>query len=229
MSTLYLVRHGQASFGTADYDRLSTNGERQVAWLRDHWQASGETFDAIYAGSLRRQRHTAEILAQPQQLPVHEQPSFNEYDADALLRHRNRRGQLAYLTPSMLESGRLEPRAFQRELEATGLDWIAGRLDEAPTETWQSFRTRVGMGLRAIMASEGRSRRIVVCTSAGVIGAALAEVMGLPDLEALKLSWAVHNASVTRLHYDDTRVSMTAFNAVPHLEHPERRALITFR
>ncbi len=34
MSTLYLVRHGQASFGSDDYDRLSDAGRRQVALLR---------------------------------------------------------------------------------------------------------------------------------------------------------------------------------------------------
>lgn len=229
MSTLFLVRHGQASFGSADYDRLSDHGEQQVAWLRDHWRASGERIDAIYAGTLRRQKHTAKIIADAQPLPVHERAEFDEYDADALLRHRATLGALEHLTPSMLAAGKLDPRAFQRELEATGRDWISGRLDAAPTETWAAFRSRVGAGLRALMASEGRSRRIVVCTSAGVIGAAVAEVMGLADIEALKLSWAVHNASITRLHYDHDRVSMTAFNAVPHLEQPDRRELITFR
>jgi broad specificity phosphatase PhoE len=79
------------------------------------------------------------------------------------------------------------------------------------------------------MASEGRARRLVVCTSAGVIGAAVAEVMNLSDHEALKISWAVHNSSITRLQYDTSRVSLTAFNAVPHLERPGHRELITFR
>ena len=32
MSTLYLIRHGQASYGQADYDRLSARGE-VPAWL----------------------------------------------------------------------------------------------------------------------------------------------------------------------------------------------------
>ena len=229
MSTLLLVRHGQASFGTTDYDRLSANGERQVALLRDHWLATGETFDAIYAGTLRRQRHTAQIIAATQNLTVTERAEFDEYDADSLLRQRAALGALEHLSAASLAAGHLEPRAFQRELEATGLDWVSGRLDAGAKETWPTFRGRVGRGLRALMASEGRSRRLVVCTSAGVIGAAVAEVMNLSDHEALKISWAVHNSSITRLQYDTTRVSLTAFNAVPHLERPGHRELITFR
>ena len=30
MSAVYLIRHGQASFGAADYDRLSERGEQQA-------------------------------------------------------------------------------------------------------------------------------------------------------------------------------------------------------
>ena len=40
MGTLYLVRHGQASFGTDDYDLLSELGVRQCErlgeWFREH-------------------------------------------------------------------------------------------------------------------------------------------------------------------------------------------------
>mgnify|MGYP003339533863 FL=1 len=63
MSTLYLVRHGQASFGTPDYDRLSETGVRQVELLRQHLQALDDLPHAVYSGSLKRQRHTARILA----------------------------------------------------------------------------------------------------------------------------------------------------------------------
>jgi broad specificity phosphatase PhoE len=229
MSTLYLVRHGQASFGSEDYDRLSQTGVQQVEWLRDHWQTIDERLDAIYAGRLRRQRHTAEILAAPAGSAVTTLAQFDEYDADRLLRHAAESGQLQHVTTEMLMSRRFDARSFQRELEATGLAWIDGRLHAAGGESWREFRTRVGDGLRELVRREGRARRIAVCTSAGVIGAAVGEVLGLSDHETIKLSWAVHNSSVTRLHYDDRRLSLSAFNIVPHLEHPQRRALVTFR
>jgi hypothetical protein len=34
---------------------------------------------------------------------------------------------------------------------------------------------------------------------------------------------------VTRIQYDGARTSLLSFNTVPHLEHPERRSLLTYR
>ncbi|NDB25614.1 MAG: histidine phosphatase family protein, partial [Gammaproteobacteria bacterium] len=47
MSTIHLIRHGQASFGAADYDRLSSLGEQQVEHLRDHYARIRQPVDAI--------------------------------------------------------------------------------------------------------------------------------------------------------------------------------------
>ena len=52
---------------------------------------------------------------------------------------------------------------------------------------------------------------------------------GSNDTGALKLSWSIHNASITRLQYDGDRVSLHSFNAVPHLERAELRPLLTYR
>jgi broad specificity phosphatase PhoE len=41
MGTLYLVRHGQASFGADDYDQLSELGGAGVR-LGEHWRAQGQ-------------------------------------------------------------------------------------------------------------------------------------------------------------------------------------------
>ncbi len=58
MTTVVLVRHGQASFGEANYDRLSPLGERQAIALGQHWQAGDFSADRAYSGSLQRQRKT---------------------------------------------------------------------------------------------------------------------------------------------------------------------------
>ncbi|ONH26107.1 histidine phosphatase family protein [Pseudofrankia asymbiotica] len=59
MSVIYLVRHGQASFGTADYDVLSELGYRQAALVGAELRARGVRADLAVAGTLRRQRGTA--------------------------------------------------------------------------------------------------------------------------------------------------------------------------
>lgn len=228
MSTLYLIRHGQASFGTADYDRLSPTGMQQVAHLREHLQASAGLPEQLFSGRLRRQRETAAILAGDAQVALEVHPAFDEYDADALLRLH---AAAAPGSHAATEHGTasVDPRAFQRRLESAGLAWVEGVLDDHCPETWATFRARVARGLESLMAREGRGRRWAVCTSAGVIGAAVGHVLGLADREALRLSWSIHNASITRLQYDGSRVSLLTFNAVPHLEQPGRLGMITYR
>ena len=87
MSELVFVRHGQASFGAASYDALSERGFEQVRELARHWLEMGESFQAIYSGTLQRQRETAAELAPvvkdqaaPQRLK-----SLNEYHGDPLI------------------------------------------------------------------------------------------------------------------------------------------------
>jgi broad specificity phosphatase PhoE len=79
------------------------------------------------------------------------------------------------------------------------------------------------------MRRSGRGRRIAVCTSAGVIGAAVGHVLGLDDRQALSLSWSVYNASLTVVLYDGRRASVSSFNTLPHLERPGLQRLVTYR
>ena len=58
MAELVLVRHGQASFGADDYDKLSELGWRQSRWLGEHFARRGAAFDLVVRGSLRRHAET---------------------------------------------------------------------------------------------------------------------------------------------------------------------------
>ena len=89
MSELVLVRHGQATFGADTYDQLSELGFEQVRKLAAHWRETGESFDNLYCGSLRRQRETAAelrgLVSDEGECPRID-PAFNEYDGDPLIR-----------------------------------------------------------------------------------------------------------------------------------------------
>ena len=63
MSVIYLIRHGQASFGTDNYDQLSAVGREQSTLLGNYFAALGEPIDRIYTGTLSRQRETAQLIA----------------------------------------------------------------------------------------------------------------------------------------------------------------------
>jgi broad specificity phosphatase PhoE len=229
VSTLYLIRHGQASFGSDDYDRLSADGCEQVALLGNHLRALGTLPDALWCGGLRRQQDTARILAAGTGLDPQVDPAFDEYRAEPLIRGWLARQGDAGIEPWQVAPQRAPAREYQRMLEAAGLAWIRGELDDEAHERWPAFRARVGNGLDALMQRAGRGRRIAVCTSAGVIGAAVGHVLGLDDRQALGLSWSLHNASLTVVLFDARRASVSSFNTLPHLEKPGLQRLVTYR
>ena len=88
MGTLYLVRHGQASFGADNYDQLSPLGRQQAVRLGEYWRSSGQRFDAVLLGTLRRHTQTLEGIAEglPGLPPAIALPGLNEYDSLALIR-----------------------------------------------------------------------------------------------------------------------------------------------
>jgi len=230
MSTLFLIRHGQASFGSANYDRLSDDGREQVARLREHLRALGRPLDGLWCGSLRRQLDTAAILAEGSALQPQVDAAFDEYRAEPLIQGwlaRQPQGSVDATVPAAPQS--VTTREYQRLLEAAGRAWVRGEIDDAAHERWPDFRARVTRGLQGLMRSAGRGRRVALCTSAGVIGAAVGHVLGLEDRQALALSWSLHNASLTVVLFDAQRASLASFNGVPHLERPGLDGLITYR
>jgi broad specificity phosphatase PhoE len=231
MSTLYLVRHGQASFGTDNYDQLSTLGREQVALLGQFFVEGGEKIDRIYSGSLQRQRETAQIIAAALGAtdPIIIDHAFDEYDSDVILRRF-----AASLTPTELtEAGwpglKTDRRRFQFFLERAARAWVEARIEAEDMLPWHGFHGRIKSALETIMAKEGRSKTLVLSTSGGVIGTIVAHVLGLSNHMGVELNWAVHNASITRLIYSSEKVSLSMFNALPHLEREGRRQLITYR
>jgi broad specificity phosphatase PhoE len=231
MSTIYLVRHGQASFGTDNYDQLSATGREQVQLLAEFFLESGEKIDRIYSGTLQRQRETAEIIANAIGIsePVVIDPAFDEYDGDVILRCF-----AESLAPAELEAAgwpalKSDRRKFQLFLERAARAWVDARIQAEDMLPWHGFLGRITAGLANIMRTEGRSKTLILSTSGGVIGTSVAHVLGLSNHMGVELNWAVHNASITRLIYNADKVTLSMFNALPHLEREGRRHLITYR
>jgi broad specificity phosphatase PhoE len=232
MSTLYLVRHGQASFGTANYDRLSDTGREQVKRLAEYFAGGVERIDAIYSGTLVRQRETAQIIAAALGSPALEatvEPALDEYDGDAILREYAKS-----LTAEQLEAAgwpalKTDRRKFQLFLERGARAWVDAQLEAHDLLPWKGFHGRIVAALDDIMRTQGRSKTLIVSTSGGVIGSIVAHVLGLSHHAGFDLNWAVHNASITRLIYSADKVSLSMFNGLPHLDCAGRRELITYR
>ncbi len=236
MSTLYMIRHGQASFGQADYDRLSSKGEQQARIVARHLGRLNTAFDAVYTGTLTRQQQTARAMLSAyrenrKSMPAPQAiPELDEYDAAGLWRHLRvavltRHPELA-VAPEQLHQ---DPRAFQQLFSRIVQSWIAGDHPSNGLESWAAFRRRVRQGISGIMQTEGAGRQIAVFTSAGPVAVAVQMATAIPDDRCADLSWQVLNASITRFRYDTERFTLAGFNDVAGLALEGGAALLTYR
>lgn len=237
MGVLVLVRHGQASLFSDDYDRLSALGERQARLLGEHWVARGERFDRMIAGPRRRQVGTARIVAEvyreagvdlPEPEVVHD---FDEMHAEELLRAKlpslvEEHPSLRALVEGLGEVRGPEDalRRFQKIFESVMRLWIEGAIDAPEIEPWSAFCTRVAGAIDALR--ELRGARIAAFTSGGTIAASMRHALELSDRKTLDLASVVRNASITELAVSRGRVTPVVFNAIPHLSDP---ATVTHR
>ena len=240
MSTLVLVRHGQACAFSDDPDRLSELGWEQARILGRYWAARNTRFDAVFRGTLRRQRETLEAVAQeyrhqgvafPEAVVL---PGLNEYDAQDLVKDIAPR--IAELdaafsplwTAWQAESGGPEEnRRFQLMFEALVSRWIGGQLSGHGLEPWEEFQRRVDGALGQIRERGGRGTRLAAFTSGGPIGVAVQSCLGAPPMAALQLNWRVRNSSLTTFLFSGSRISVDAFNELPHLV--DKPSVVTFR
>ncbi|HSX69637.1 MAG TPA: histidine phosphatase family protein [Pseudomonas sp.] len=236
MGSIYLIRHGQASFGADDYDVLSPLGVRQAEVLGEHLAELGIVFDRCLSGSLRRQQHTASAALQrcvaaglnAPELEI--DPAFNEFDAEAVIRN---------LLPAMLpeEPDALEilrhPKenraAFQHLFARIIRRWVSGQYDEPGHASWQGFVDTVHGGLQRLLAHAERGHNIAVFTSGGTITALLHALTGVPAEKAFELNWQIVNTSLSRLIFRGDEATLASFNSRVHLELLKTPELITYR
>ncbi|PHX37179.1 phosphoglycerate mutase [Pseudomonas sp. NZIPFR-PS5] len=236
MGSIYLIRHGQASFGADDYDVLSPTGFRQSEILGAHLAQLGLNFDRCISGALFRQRHTAEtVIAQLNAAglvtpELETDIAFNEFNAEGVIRA---------LLPAMLDE---EPDAFeimrdaankraefQRLFAAIIRRWLVGDHDAAALQSWQAFVEQVEAGLSSILDSAGPSDRIAVFTSGGTITALLHLITQMPATQAFELNWHIVNTSLNHVKFREREVSLASFNSYAHLQLMKAPELITYR
>ena len=208
MSTLVLVRHGQAKPFEKNSDCLSETGEQQAVRLGAYWREHNIRFDEVYTGTMLRHTRTAELAGFDK---FEQRAEFNEYNADGILRAH----------PEFVPA--TDNRQLQRAFEAAMPLWIAGTLEAPGLETWREFHGRVTRGLQAIAGAESARRRVVVFTSGGPIGIAVQTVLQAPEAMAIEVNWRIRNCSLTEFLFKRDRISLEAFNATPHLKE------VTFR
>jgi len=240
VSTLILVRHGQASFGASNYDKLSEKGIAQSMALAEYWVRNGLALDAAFSGAQERQNRTMEIVRElclQEGLPFPEpeiRPAFNEYDADGIMRLfiprlLDEHPELAELIDriSLQGYGSTEGRkAFQEAFGIVMGHWLTEGDALEGVETWDHFRTRVVKGIEAIRAEYGTGKAVAVFTSGGPVAAVLQYALQISDRLALDLGWVIKNGSLTEFRFTGDRFTLFGFNMTPHYLD---ESLITYR
>lgn len=219
MAELILVRHGQASFGADDYDKLSELGWRQSRWLGEHFAARGAAFDRVVRGSLRRHAETLAGIAEGmgRALEGGEDARLNEYDSHALLN--------AHLKGDPMPKGE-DRREHFRILREALYAWTEGSLAGAPHEPFAEFRGRVLGALGDLR--RGAAKRVLVVSSGGPISTILADVLGMPLRGVVDLNLQTRNTGITELQAGASRIHCVSFNNVPHLDRPDRAGALTY-
>lgn len=222
MGTLYLVRHGQASFGAADYDQLSELGARQCERLGTWFASHGLRFDAVLRGTLRRQAQSLAAIEAGLGVAhdaVQVRSALDEYDMDALLRAHDAAPLPPADTPEQV-------RAHFRRLREALLAWMAGRTQPAGMPAHAQFQAAIVAVLDAVRTQHA-SGTVLAVSSGGPIAHAVGHVLGLAPEAVVELNLHLRNSSVCELRVTPKRLSLVTFNNLTHLDAAECREWIT--
>lgn len=234
MPTILLLRHGQASFGAADYDVLSPLGERQAQAVDAELQRRATTIGHVACGTMRRQRET---LAGLSELPAPViDPRLNEYSADDILAahttssYRQDAPDDAQIvaTGDSPEERAAASRAFQDVLDDGLRAWIAAGSGGPAAEPFPMFAGRVRAALEQTSEQLSSGETALVCTSSGVISAACTTLLALPDEAFLTFNRVTVNAGITTIALGRRGATLVSFNEHGHLL-AGGRSLLSYR
>lgn len=212
MPAIYLLRHGQASFGSQDYDQLSELGVEQSGLLGRALRGAGIRADAVYCGSMKRHAQTAGacLAAMGAGRDWRTDAGFDEFDhLDVIGAHRPDLDSMSSLVRHL--AAEADPkRAFQSLFDAALADWIPGGGEYR--ESWLAFQARVMAALERVAEGLGPGGSALVFTSGGVISAAAQALVGFPPARMPAFNANLANAAITRIVSGRRGLRMVSLN-----------------
>ncbi|MFT7587842.1 MAG: broad specificity phosphatase PhoE [Limisphaerales bacterium] len=234
MSQIYFIRHGQASAGEANYDKLSTKGEEQSSILGQFLSSKGIQFDKIFTGPLERQVNTCAIAGSHFESIHFPKPMI----LDGLKEHHGFRAmkkvlpdlvntnlQVKYWVDEMNDKPELAHKNGMRIFKLFMEGWTSGKIMVPEVQTWIDFRTEVKKALHLLLDEVKKGENAAVFTSGGTISAIMAEALSIKDdTKIASLNYSLKNTSISNFFYSANEFNLGSFNETPHL--PEE--MITF-
>jgi broad specificity phosphatase PhoE len=221
MGTLYLVRHGQASFGADDYDQLSALGHRQCVRLGEHFRHGGRRFEAVLTGTLKRHAQSLAGIAEGMQWTPSPLlwPGLDEYDSEAVIAAVHPHPLARPDTPELF-------RRHFRLLREGLLRWMDGSAAPEGMPSHADFVAGVNGALDHVRSTYGGD--VLIVSSGGPISTALGQILGTGAQATIELNMRIRNSSVSELAFSPRRHALLSYNTLPHLNQPEHAGWITF-
>ena len=221
MGTLYLVRHGQASFGAEHYDQLSPLGQQQSLRLGQYFRGKGLAFEAVLTGTLRRQQQTYAAIREGSgiELEALARPGLNEYDSAAVI---------ATVHPHPLQKPDT-PELYRHHfrLLRDGLtQWMNGVVSPKGMPSYREFQLGVTSALDHVR--KNCSGNVLIVSSGGPIATAVGHVLGITPETTIELNLRIRNSAVTEFAFNPKRHTLLTYNTLPHLEHADHADWVTY-
>jgi broad specificity phosphatase PhoE len=223
--TLLLVRHGQASAGSDNYDRLSDRGREQSRYLGQWWRKRNTQPAACFHGTLERQRDTKSLVLEDAGIapPCSVLPDLDEYNHRAVDAHLGER-----LTTTESGAAPVNPESMSYADYATIMRrWRDSHSLPEALEDWPDFAARGWNTISSSARQQAPDATLAYFTSGGIISTVLATVLDLDFDHCIDAIWRVRNASVTTLAYDGRNARLVEFNNVTHLDLHHDPELVT--
>lgn len=229
MAVVRLIRHGQASFGLKDYDKLSDLGVRQSRVLGESLKDRVGEVDLVVCGGMTRHLQTAEATLDAMGIDIEPviDERWNEYDhQEVIVRHKPAYKSRTVMAADLARRG--DPRHhFQLMFDDALSRWTSGEKDEEYAEPWSEFMGRAEAGLSALLDETSAANNILVFTSGGPTSAVAARLLGLDVGGWLKLNRVCANASETKVIGGRSGISLVTYNGHAHFD--ADRELLTYR
>ena len=224
MSEFYLVRHGQASFGAKNYDKLSELGHQQARWLGEYFTARDITFSQAFMGDMVRHKETTEGILEGINLPptIIVDTGFNEFNFQNIGK--------SYLTlnPQSQLPENPAPADFYRLLKLAMHAWSKDLLPkDTLEESWGDFKNRVQRALH-VACNQNNDKPVLIVSSGGAISMLMSLVLRLDAKQVIELNMQVRNTSISHFYFNKSNIRLSSFNTIPHLDSPDRLDSITF-
>jgi len=221
MGTLYLVRHGQASFGADNYDQLSARGMQQSVRLGEYFAHKGIAFEATMTGTLQRQIQTFAGICEGAGIKTQALtfPGLNEYDSAAVIEAIHPQKLARPDTPELY-------RHHFRLLRDGLTQWMNGAVSPRGMPNYRQFVNDIVAVLDHVRTSvEGN---VLLVSSGGPIATAVGQVLGTTPETTIELNLRIRNSAVTEFVFNPKRYSLLSFNTLPHLDAPQYADWVTY-